>query len=220
VIWGGGVSSWLSTYNGAHGTSYAISETYFPKDSPYGWNNYPYDYWNIWVNHQGSSPYMEEPTLEMLTPQYKLIIWKHCFPVSAIEADTGTPDITSDRKSLENYKAQYAALKQKMRQFPSNKFLVWTGAALRESETDATSAARARDFAQWVTQVWDEPGDNIFVWDFRALETSGGLYLLPANAQGDSHPNDTFATQVAPFFGKRIVDVLEGRGDTGSLTGQ
>ncbi len=219
VIWNGGLASWIAAYNAAHGTSYAISETDFPKDSPYGWNNYPYDYWNIWVDHAGDSPYVEEPTLEILTQQYKLIIWKHCFPVSNVEADTGM-DITSSRKSLENYEAQYAALKEKMHQFPSNLFLVWTGAALRESETSAAQASRAQAFAQWVTEVWDEPDDNIFVWDFRALETGGGLYLLPENAEGDSHPNETFAAQVAPFLGKRIVDVLEGRGDTGSLTGQ
>ena len=70
--------------------------------------------------------------------------------------------------------------------------------------------------------TWDEPGDNIYVWDFRQLETEGGLYLLNeyAAAPGDSHPNSAFATRVAPYLGQRIVDVIEGRGDSGSLTGQ
>ena len=69
--------------------------------------------------------------------------------------------------------------------------------------------------------VWDEPSDNIFVFDFRNLETDGGLYLPDdrAAAPDDSHPNDAFAKKVAPKFGQRIVDVLEGRGDSGSLTG-
>ncbi len=149
-----------------------------------------------------------------------MIVWKHCFPVSDIEADTGSADVTSDRKSLENYKLQYAALKQKMLAYPSTLFVVWTGAALREDETSEAKGTRAREFSQWVTQTWDEPDDNIFIWDFRTLETGGGLYLLPDNAQADSHPSTTFAALVAPYLAKRIVDVIEGRGDSGSLTGQ
>jgi hypothetical protein len=220
VVWEGGVASWFTTYNSEHNKNYLITETYFPKESPYGWNNYPYDYWNIWVNHAGASRYLEEPTLEILTQEYNVIIWKHCFPGSDLEEDTGSPDITSSTKSVENYKLQYQALKQKMHQFPSTLFVVWTGAALRESETTAARATRARDFFQWVKSTWDEPGDNIFIWDFRGLETEGGLYLLPGNAAGDSHPSSAFGTQVAPLFGKRVVDVIEGRGDSGSITGQ
>ncbi len=220
VIWNGGVSDWMTAYNSTSGTEYAITEQAFPKDSPYGWNNYPYDYWNIWVNHAGPSAYMEEPTLEMLTGQYDVVMWKHCFPVSGVLADTGAADITSSRKSLENYKLQYAALKEKMHAFPNTRFVVWTGAALRESETTPEEASRAQAFFDWVKNAWDEPGDNIFVWDFRQLETGGGLYLLPENASGDSHPNSTFAATVAPYLGQRLVDVIEGRGDEGSLTGQ
>ena len=187
----------------------------FPKSCPYGWNNYPYDYWNIWVNHAGASAYMKEPTLEMLTQTYDVIVWKHCFPVSSVAADTGSPDITSSVKSEENYKLQYNALKAKMHEFPNKRFIVWTGAALVESATNAEEAGRARDFANWVKTTWDEPGDNIYVWDFRDLETGGGLYLLPENAAStsDSHPNPTFAASVAPLIGQRIIDVIEGRGD-------
>ncbi len=66
-----------------------------------------------------------------------------------------------------------------------------------------------------VKTTWDEPGDNIYVWDFRDLETGGGLYLLPENAvsTSDSHPNPTFAASAAPLIGQRIIDVIEGRGD-------
>jgi hypothetical protein len=44
VIWGGGVENWVSAYNAAHAKSYQIVERAFPASSPYGWNNYPYDY--------------------------------------------------------------------------------------------------------------------------------------------------------------------------------
>lgn len=215
VIWDGGIETTITNYNTNHGRDYSITQMVFPKESPYGWKNYPYDYWNIWVDHAGNSAYMEEPTLEMLTQTYDVIVWKHCFPVSNIDTDTGFPDITSNIQSEENYKLQYNALKAKMHEFPKNRFIVWTGPALVESETNAEEAGRARDFANWVKTTWDEPGDNIFVWDFRDLETGGGLYLLPENAAStsDSHPNQTFADSVAPLIGQRIIDVIEGRGD-------
>lgn len=215
VIWDGGVDTAIENYNTNHGTSYSITQMEFPKSSPYGWNNYPYDYWNIWVNHAGASAYMEEPTLEMLTQTYDVIVWKHCFPVSNVVDDTGSPDITSSVKSEENYKLQYNALKEKMHEFPNKRFIVWTGSALVESATNAEEAGRARDFANWVKTTWDEPGDNIYIWDFRDLETGGGLYLLPENAAStsDSHPNPTFAATAAPLIGQYIIDVIEGRGD-------
>ncbi|MBW2733285.1 MAG: hypothetical protein JRH20_12905 [Deltaproteobacteria bacterium] len=222
VIWGGGVAQAITDYNSQHSKSYDISEQEFPKSSPYGWENYPYDYWNIWVQHAGSSAYEQEPTLEMLTQQYEVIAWKHCFPVSSVNEDEGSPDVSSSEKTAENYKLQYAALKAKMKQFPNTRFIVWTGAALVQNDTSQAEGTRARAFFEWVKNTWDEKGDNIYVWDFRQLETEGGLYLLLKNAADawDSHPNDTFAGQVAPLFAKRIADVIEGRGDTGSLTGQ
>jgi hypothetical protein len=68
-VWNGGVADWFAAYNAAHGTRYAITEQAFPKDSPYGWENYPYDYWNIWVKNASPKPYREEPTLELLAPK-------------------------------------------------------------------------------------------------------------------------------------------------------
>lgn len=222
VIWGGGVPAWFAQYNAAHGTNYQVTERIFPQDAPYGWQNYPYDYWNIWVEHAGDSLYLEEPTLERLTSQYDLIVWKHCYPVSNIEADTGKPDIRSQEKRTENYRLQYEALKTKMRQFPQNRFIVWTGAALVQPSTTEENAQRAQSFFAWVTKTWDEPGDNIFVWDLYTLETGGGLYLKSGNAAAadDSHPSEAFARQAAPLLGQRIVDVIENRGDQSPITGE
>jgi len=218
VIWGGGVPGWFDDYNAAHGTSYAITETAYP-DTPYPWDNYPYDYWNIWVSHAGAAPYLGQATLEMLAPQYRVIVFKHCFPVSGIGPDTGTPDVTSPNKTLENYRLQYAALKAKLRSFPDTRFVVWTGAALREQDTSPEQAARSKEFFDWIRDTWDEPGDNIYVWDFFALETDGGMYLTPSHASGDSHPNGAFAAEMAPLLGQRIVDVIQGVGDSTRVTG-
>ncbi len=121
---------YLINYNKENNKNYLIKEIAFPKAAPYGWHNYPYDYYNIWVKHAGNEPYMEEPTLEILTRQYQVISFKHCFPVSNIQPDKDSADINSDYKSLANYKLQYAALRDKLHEFPDTKFIVWTGAAL------------------------------------------------------------------------------------------
>jgi len=218
-IWNGGLPGRLRAYNAANKTQYSIAEQAFPKESPYGWENYPYDYWNIWVRHAGTKPYKQEPTLEILTRKYNVIVLKHCFPVSNIEADTGRADVASSEKRVENYRLQYAALKKKMREFPAVRFLVWTGPAQVANDVDQASARRARKFFDWVRTKWDEQGDNIYLWDFYALETEGGLYLKPAYASGDAHPNEAFSKKVAPLLCRRIVDVIQGRGDTGNILG-
>lgn len=218
-IWNGGVPAWFEAYNASHSTQYVIEERAFPKESPYGWENFPFDYWNIWVRHAGPRAYREEPTLEMLSKQYQVIVFKHCFPVSNIDPDTGMADIASADKRIENYKLQYAALKAKLKSFPGVRFVVWTGAAQVASDADKESARRAREFFEWVVTKWDEPGDNIYVWDFYALETEGGLYLRPEYASGDAHPNEEFSRRVAPLFAQRVVDVIEGRGDIGPVSG-
>jgi hypothetical protein len=219
LIWKGGVPEWLAGHNAKNGTRYAIEERAFPSGDPYPWKNYPYDYWNIWVRHAGSAAFMTEPTLEMLTGTYQVIVFKHCFPVSNIRAD-GVSDVGSEDRTLANYRLQYDALKAKLRSFPRTRFLVWTGAALRAADTSPEKADRAKQFFDWVKDTWDEKGDNIYVWDFFALETDGGRFLAPSHASEDSHPNEKFAAEVAPIFGRRLIEVISGRGDSGSLTGE
>ncbi len=213
TVWDAGVRKWFKKYNKKNKTDYDITDREFPADSPYGWNNYPYDYWNIWVNNAGDQAYKNEPTLEMLTAEYDVIVFKHCFPVSGLRPDTGAPDVASPEKRLENYVSQYAALKEKMRQFPGTKFIVWTGAALVEAKTETGEAERARKFFNWVKNEWNEQGDNIHVWDFHGLETEGGLYLKSeyAKSSTDSHPHKKFAKKVVPLFCERVVEVIEDR---------
>ncbi len=220
-VWKGGVADWFNDYNGENGTQYEVSQRNYPS-SPYGWQNYPYDYWQIWVNHAGPQQYKEEDTLELLTPDYQVIVWKHCYPVSELDNPAGEGDITSKQKTIANYKLQYNALKEKMLSFPDTRFIVWTGAVHVEGKITDLQAQNTRDFFNWVKNEWDEPGDNIYIWDFYELETEGGLYLKEEYAQSasNSHPNAAFNQRVAPLFAQRIVNVIQGQGDTTSLTGQ
>jgi len=223
IIWGGGVPEFFTSYNAAHSTQYQITSITYPDaGSGYPWSNYPYDYWNLWVNHTGSSQDSGELNLDQLAANHDVIVFKHCFPVSAINADDGNPDITSSYQTIANYQLQYAALKTRMKQFPARKFIIWTGAALNAGSTNPDDATRAQTFFNWVKTTWDEPGDNIFIWDFYALETAGAAPYMNnayASASNDPHPNSTFSATVAPCIAQRIVDVIEGRGDMGSITG-
>ncbi len=209
-------------YNKDHNQQYRIKEVAFPKASPYGWRNFPYDYYNLWVKNAGDSPFMEEPTLEILTKQFQVIVFKHCFPVSNIEADTNSPDVNSDHKSLANYKLQYLALREKLHQFSGTRFIVLTGAAQVKSCISEEEAKRAKEFFEWVTEEWDLPQDNIFLWDLYRIQTEGELYFKDSYARSvtDSHPNGDFAARVVQLLFNRIVDVIERNGARTTLTGE
>lgn len=206
----GRVKKFFDDYNQKNGTDYIITNKVFPKSQPYGWNNYPFDYYNIWVKNAGNQPFKEEPTLEILTSQFDVIIFKHCFPVGRIKPDKGIPEIFSDEKRLENYKLQYNALKQKMHSFPYKKFIVWTPPASVRGLITQAEAERTLEFYKWMTETWKEKGDNIFIWDFYKYETEGSLFMAEkyACSPEDNHPNKEFSEKVAPIFGKFIIDVI------------
>jgi hypothetical protein len=212
----------IEKYNKENSKFYGIEEIEFPKSAPYGWNNYPFDYYNIWVANGGDKPYKDEPTLEMLTKEYQVIIIKHCFPVSNIQPDLDSADINSPHKSIANYKLQYSALRDKMHSFPDTKFIVFTGAVQVKSNITEEEAARAKDFFSWVINEWDIPDDNIFIWDFYNISTEGGLYLKDeyAASQIDSHPNKTYSSKAVRLLFNRIIDVIENDGKTTTLKGE
>jgi hypothetical protein len=222
----GNVAAWFDTYNSNNGTSYDISIRAYPT-SPYPWNNYPYDYWNLWVNPSGpadaSDPDID--TIEHLAEDYDVIIWKHCYPGSDILADTGSPDVSSSRKSLENYKLQYRALRAKFDSMPNSIFIVWTLAPRHRLATNVDNATRARQFVDWVRDDWltedSQSHPNIYIFDFwgnAAEESSSPVqgqtntlkYAYERSHSGsDSHPNTLANQTIGPVFAQRIVDVIE-----------
>lgn len=214
--------SLFDEYNKENNTNYNIKEMAFPKAAPYGWSNYPFDYYNIWVRNAGNEPYMEEPTLEMLTKQYQVIVFKHCFPVCNISEDQDTSDISSNLKTISNYKLQYEALRDKLHEFPNTKFILFTGAAQVKSAVSESEAIRAKEFFRWVINEWDLTDDNIYIWDLYYLQTEGGLYFIDEYAVSpvDSHPNKDFARRVARLLSNRIIDVIENNGNMTRITGE
>ncbi|HPM03237.1 MAG: hypothetical protein GT600_07275 [Bacteroidales bacterium] len=212
----------LNEYNRQNDKNYLIEEFAFPKESPYGWKNYPYDYYNIWVKNQGNDPYMDEPTLEILTKKYQVIIFKHCFPVCSIEEPTDSADVNSEIKTLPNYKLQYLALRDKLNDFPETKFILFTGAARVQESISEGEALRAAEFFIWVKEDWDLEGDNIYLWDLYDLQTEGSLYFKDeyAVSPSNSHPNKFFAGKVVKLLVNRLTDIIENDGAKTNLKGE
>ena len=207
-----GVPTWFSEYNAAHSTNFQISHRYYPN-TPYPWANYPYDYWNLWINGACDNGDPDIVCMDNLVQNYDVIIYKHCYPGSDILADTGSPDISSDRKSLENYKLQYRALRDLMDKYPDTIFILWTLPPRRESETNAANAARATQFSEWVkNEFLTEDGKshpNIYIFDYRSI-TVGPDNFLADEYVGDSssHPNDAGNNAAGPLFAQFIVDSI------------
>lgn len=221
---GEGLPQWFLDYNTNHNTGYSISEVSYPND-PYPWENYPYDYWNLWIN-VGQCDNTKEGIrcLDWFTSNYDVIIYKHCFPGAGIEPDSGNPLVSSPVKSIENYKLQYRALRTLMDAYPNNKFIIWTLAPLHRNATDSESAARAREFVNWVKSDWltedSKTHPNIFIFDFfgyaaelNSAPANGKVNCLKYEYEGDhngndSHPNAKANAIIMPLFGQFIADVI------------
>lgn len=222
-VWKGGVPEWIADYNATHNSNFQATEFSYPN-KPYPWANYPYDFWNLWVNNSCDSNEKNIECLNTLVDEYDLIIIKHCFPGAAIKADTGNPDIASQTKTLENYKLQYRGLRELFDSYPATKFMVWTLAPLHRLATNEEDAARAKEFVEWVKTEWlTENGkshSNISIFDFFELAAepnpsplNGEMNCLRyeyelSHDNDDSHPNAAANTTIAPHFAKAIVDAL------------
>jgi len=219
----GNVASWISNYNAANNTNYQITERAYP-DTPYPWDNFPYDYWNLWIDNQCSNSNINIQCLDNILQNYDVVVFKHCFPGAAIVADDGNPAIGSSAKTLANYKLQYRALRGLMDQYSQKKFIVWTLAPLHRLDTNAENAGRAGEFVNWVKTSWlTEDGKshpNIYIFNFfgltaelSATPVNGKVNCLKYNYEIshtdiDSHPN-SFANQtVGPVFAQFIVNTI------------
>jgi hypothetical protein len=220
----GNVAQWVQAYNKQNGTSYTITERSYPN-TPYPWENYPYDYWNLWINGACNNNNSSVECMDKLTQNYDVIVFKHCFPGADVLADQGNASVSSNRKSLENYKLQYRALRTLMDSYPNNKFIVWTLAPLHRNATSVANATRAKQFVDWVKNEWltedQKVHPNIFVFDFfglaaelNATPVNGKVNCLKYAYEGDhngsdSHPNLLANQTIGPLFSLFVVDAIK-----------
>lgn len=219
----GNVAQWITNYNSSHSTNYQVTDRYYPE-TPYPWANYPYDYWNLWINNQCNNANPNIECMDKLAQNYDVIVFKHCFPGALIEADNGSPSVSSSYQTLANYKLQYRALRTLMDSYPTKKFILWTLAPLHRLATTPAHAARSKEFVDWVKNAWlTEDGKshpNIYIFDFfnLAAETSqnpaNGLvnclkYVYEgSHTDSDSHPNLLANQTIGPLFAEFIVNTI------------
>jgi uncharacterized protein YjdB len=222
VYFAGNVASWITSYNTANNKSIRLVERNFPNESI--WGNYPYDYWKLWINGSCNSGDPQIECLNTLAANYDLVIFKHCFPGSAILPSNGNPDVSSSAQTIDNYKLQYRALRNLMDSYPTTKFMVWTLAPLHRLETTVEAAKRAYEFVQWVKNEWlvedGKSHSNIIIFDFFSLvaelnenPTNGVKYCLKYDYEIshtilDSHPNTTANQYVGPIFAQAIANAF------------
>lgn len=225
-VWNGGkgIAQYISEYNEKNGTNISVHELSYPSGT-YPWENYPYDYWNLWINGSCQQNVPERECLNNLCSKYKLIIFKHCFPGAGIQAENGNPNVKSPAKTLGNYKAQYRALLKLMDSFPDNKFLIWTLAPLHRNATNNNEATRAKEFVDWVNNIWlkedGKPHPNIYIFDFFLLAAEQSLFPVLGNTWclkysyegdhngNDSHPNNVANDFIAPLFAEAIIKCFQ-----------
>jgi len=223
VFKAGGVPGYIETFNKAEGKKLEVKEMNYPND-PWPWSNYPYDYWKLWIDGSCKSGNPNIECIKGLASKYDLIIFKHCFPGADIKPNIGKPDITSEVKTLENYKEQYRALRSLFDSYPGTKFMVWTLVPLHRLDTSPECAGRAWEFVKWVKSEWltedKKAHPNIYIFDFfsivaelNANPSEGVRYCLKYEYEGshtdsDSHPNTAANKKAAPLFAKAIEDAF------------
>jgi len=223
LYFNGNVASWINNYNQSNGKSFHVVERSYPN-TPWPWNNYPYDYWKLWVNGSCNSADTSIECLNTLAANYDMVIFKHCAPGSSIYPDNGEPDVTSSYQTIANYKLQYRALRSLFDSYPNTKFMVWTLPPWHRLSTSPEVALRAYEFVQWVKNEWlTEDGkthSNIFIFDFFSLVAemnenpeNGHRYCLKYEYEGshtdaDSHPNLAANQLIGPVFAQAIVNAF------------
>jgi hypothetical protein len=224
VYYSGNVREWTADYNITNGADFVIEENSYPS-TPYGWGNYPYDYWKLWVDGSCDNAYEGSECLESIAERYEMVIFKHCFPGADVLESDGLPDVTSEKRTIENYKLQYRALREKMDGMPSTKFMFWTLVPRHRLYDNGINATRANQFVEWVRNDFlTEDGNehpNIYIFDIWTIfaeqeqNPEFGLqyclkyeYERDHTSAEDGHPNVAAYEYAGPLFAQAVVDAL------------
>ena len=226
-----GLENFIAGYNDEQNTSYSIENWEYPGErdySPYAWNNYPFDYWNLWVNDLSScnselcsgDGYRCIECLDNIVESHEIVVLKHCYGGSDILEDQGLSNVLFPRKSLENYKLQYVALLETFDEYNSTLFIVFTlpprNKDYSSAGTPRENAARATEFTEWVKNEWLDDGadhENVVIFDIREFLVEKDSYsdyynfLKDEYSTGvDSHPNDFANNVIGPIFGDFLIN--------------
>lgn len=193
--------NWLADGNGGLGITLR-NNNYFVSDTNYGWgpdgigNSTDIGHWWLWFRSASSSTYMaavysesdQHSSYSRLASapsgENEIIMFKSCFPNSALEGNAADPvpliannplkgvGVGSDH-TVANAKGIYIDILEYFRTRQDKLFIVIAAPPLQ----NATYAANARAFNQWLVNEWlqNYTYNNVFVFDFyNVLTTNGG----------------------------------------------
>ena len=137
--------------------------------------------------------------------QHEVIIFKSCFPNSAIESE----------RMREDFQAWYLLMRDAFDQHPDHIFILVTSPPLHPLATNPDEAARARFVADWLkSDAYLQGHPNLFVFDFFDLLAGPGTNTLDPRYQLDaddsnSHPNRLANETIGPLFVEFIHEAVQ-----------
>ena len=140
--------------------------------------------------------------------QFDVVIFKSCFPVTAIASD----------EQLRTYQKYYLTLRDTMDRYHDKLFIPMSPPPLRASMTNAQQAKRARQFSNWmISEEYHERRPHVKPYDFfDQLATSEthpeANTLRPEfcrSSVSDSHPNVQANRTVAPHWVSFITEAIK-----------
>jgi len=209
--------AWLGDSHGGLGTA-LMNNRYFVSDTNYGWgpdgigNSTDIGNWWDWFSGPSRNTYTASLYAEsgqncgysrLATDPggaNRIVMFKSCFPNSHLGGSLSDPvpaiadnplkgqSCYSSDHTVANAKGIYIELLNYFAAHPEKLFIVIAAPPLMTSATDATHAANARAFDNWLAKEYlaGYPLHNVFVFDFYNVLTSNG-----------GNPNTNDATAVS-----------------------
>ncbi len=175
--------NWLTDGYGDLGKTLG-ENNYFVSDTNYGWgpnsigDRTDIPNWTEWFSSANTPIYMEalfneteqhaSYTRALSDPggENQIIMFKSCFPNSALEGNPSDPPGTYEELSVSGAKYVYNSILRYFESRPDKLFVVVTAPPL----SDPTYAANARAFNNWLVNDWlrenNYPYNNVAVFDF------------------------------------------------------
>jgi len=164
-----------------------------------GDNTYPDGLHELWTTSNGART--------AILQQHQVIAFKSCFP---------TCDITSDAM-LQQYKNWYLDMRDVFDQYPNRVFVIISPPPRHRLATNATVAARARAFANWLGSAeymsghanlrWYDLFDRMAHPDDGSAQANCLRYDYErSHSNSDSHPNVYANQSEAPEFTQFLLD--------------
>ena len=207
--------NWLNDDNG--GLARALQQNnYFPSDTNYGWgpggigdrtdipnwvewfrgDNTPAVMQAVFTEEEVHSPY--ERTLTDPGGENQIVLFKSCFPNSALEGSPNDSPTPGTDLNVGNAKYVYNEILQYFKTRPDKLFVVITAPPL----TDGTLANNARAFNEWLVNDWLKENNytqpNVAVFDFYNILTGPNNHHRFNNGTIEHVTNDKRNTEYYP----------------------